>query len=124
MRQFTQYNDPVRILGRRAWTLLLLAGCTFVWVGVWKALDKQAESYDMRIKAEADLSDAQARKDKLQETIDGLASVRGTEAALRERYGLGKDGEELVVIVESDAQIIQRATSTKWERVKQKLKFW
>ena len=124
MRKFTQYHDPVRILGRRVWLFVLFCLCLLVVSGVWGAYKKREESYSMRQTAEAELRDVTVRKEKLETTITELSSARGTEAALRERYSLGKEGEQLVVIVDPDPKPQPVAATTTWDSFKSKWFGW
>jgi len=103
MASFKQRNDPVRLFWRR---LLMLVLIVLVLFGIWAVIGvyiKERESSDLRQQAEAQLKDLQTRETALNEKISSLETARGQEAALRDEYQVGKDGEGMITIVEQPA---------------------
>ncbi len=98
-------HGSVGVLLRRVATLTLAIVLVFLVIGTWRTYEKQQEAYDMKIRAEHEFSDLAAREKSLQTQIGDLTTARGKEAALRERYGLAREGERMVVIVEPENRI-------------------
>ena len=67
----------------------------------------------MRAVAETEYRDLVEREEKLKNDIQGLTTQRGQEAVLRERYGLAKEGEQMVFIVEP-TPTVSVATTSVW----------
>lgn len=115
-------NDPVRIFWRRLLTLVLVV---LVLFGIWAVVGvymKERESSNLRIQAEIQLKDLQTREAALNERIQSLETARGQEAALRDAYQVGKEGEGVVTIVETPATSTTKDESDKtpwWRRI-----FW
>ena len=64
---------------------------------------KERESSDLRMQAEAHLLDLQTRETALNAKITSLETERGQEAALRDEYQVGKEGEGMITIVDKPA---------------------
>ena len=103
----------VRVLFRRAGILGLVVLLFFSVMGSWRAYQKAQESSAMRTVAETENTDLVEREQKLKADIERLSTDRGKEEVLRERYGLAKEGEHMVVIVESNP--IPVATTSAWK---------
>lgn len=105
-------HDPLRLMGRR---LLLLALALLVvsaaWE-VWSVYNKDKESAQLNAQSQAQLSDLQTRETKLQGDLANLQTERGMEAALRQQYAVGDQGEGLIVIVEPQKPAPVEATSS------------
>jgi cell division protein FtsB len=100
MATFQQRKDPMRLMWRRLAAVGLLVLIAIALRGVWGVYHKEKESRELKIEAQAKLSDLQKREGELRADIAGLRSDRGIEAELRERYDLAAEGEGVVVIVE------------------------
>jgi cell division protein FtsB len=57
----------------------------------------------LRIQAETQLKDQEARETALNEKIKSLETARGQEEALRDQYQVGKEGEGVITIVDEPA---------------------
>jgi len=96
-------NDPVRLFWRRILSLTLAVVVLF---GLWAVIGvymKERESSDLRQQAEAHLKDLQTRETALNGKIASLETERGQEAALRDEYQVGKEGEGMITIVDKPA---------------------
>lgn len=100
MTALKQRNDAGALFLRRVGlvTLFLLV-CAGVW-SVWGAWRKERESADLRVRSEVAAADLAQQESHLQDKIASLQSDRGKEAALRDQYAVGKQGEHLIVIVD------------------------
>ncbi len=105
-------HGSVSILLRRALTLALAIALVLLLMGTWRTYEKKQDAYEMRIRAEHEYADLAAREKSLQTQIGDLTTQRGKEAALRERYGLAREGERMVVIVEPENRISTTTPST------------
>lgn len=101
MAAIRQRNEPVRLLWRRLGLLALLALVVLVGGGVWSAWQKDKASAALNQQSQAALADLTAQESQLQGNITELQSERGKEAALRDQYAVGKQGEDMIVIVDS-----------------------
>lgn len=104
MRRASQRRDPLRLLGKRLGMLALLLLAVFGVRSVWEVYQKERAALELRRHAEGKLIDLTMRESALRADIAALKSERGLEAALRDEYGLGKEGENLIVIVEPSAR--------------------
>lgn len=100
MALFSQRHDPVRLLQRRIFLVILLLLVAVAVRGVWGVYQKEQESRQLRQEAELQLADLKAREASLRADISELKSDRGMEAVLRQEYELAREGEGLIVIVE------------------------
>lgn len=103
MATFQQRKDPMRLMWRRLLAVGLLILVAIALRGAWGVYKKSQESRELKIEAEATLSDLESREKELRADISALKSDRGVEAELRERYDLAKEGENVVVIVDPPA---------------------
>ena len=101
--------------------ILLIVLASFA---VWGVYQKEQESRALRQEAEVQLADLRQQEELLSGHITSLKSDRGKEAALREQYSVGREGEGLIVLVESDqpAPVPQESTMKQW--VRKMVPFW
>ena len=102
MRPSEQRLDPLRLFWRRAGMLVLAFLVAISMQAVWGVYKKERDSRILRERAEAEYADLSAREARLRADIAALKSERGLEAAIRDEYGMGKEGEHLIVIVERE----------------------
>lgn len=121
---FSKRGDPIRLLGKRVLMLALVTLLAFVLIELWDVYQKERESRVLRLQAEAQLEEMRVQERHLSAEIEDLRTVRGKEAALREQYEVGRDGEGLIVIVEPKVPEPMQASTT-WEKwVTRYLPFW
>jgi cell division protein FtsB len=100
MRDFQERGKIRRLLESRP-ILILLAGILLfsLWnvFGFWR---KMSETEKNRQIAEEKATELEANKAHLESEIQKLESKRGVEEVLREDYGLSREGEGVIVIVE------------------------
>ena len=103
MATFQHKRDPMRLMWRRVGAVVLLIIVALAVQGVWGVYQKEQESEQLRLEAQAKLDDLQKRELELRGNIANLKSDRGIEATLRERYNLAAAGESMVVIIDPPA---------------------
>jgi cell division protein FtsB len=81
--------------------ILLILAVLFL-KGVWGVYEKQRLTKENLNKVAADLKNLQEREKMLSTEIDWLKTKGGTEQEIREKYGLVKPGEEVIVIVDDE----------------------
>lgn len=102
----------------------LFALIVFTASAVWSAYQKESNARAMREQAEIRLADLRAQQEHLSGEIATLKTDRGKEAMLREQYEVGRAGEQLIIIVESQTAVPIHASTT-WEKwVGKYLPFW
>ncbi len=113
-----------RLFWRRFGILVLLVLILVATLAVLSVYRKEYDSRVLREQAEMRLADLQKQEKSLSEHINGLRTDRGKEEVLREQYGVGWEGEELIVLVEpSQAAPIPEPTGMR-EWMKKFLPFW
>ena len=92
---------------------------------VWSVYEKQALTKDNLAKTAASFEGLQAREKMLSSSIDKLKTDSGIEQEIREKYGLVKPGEEVIVIVDGEDSTSSEPVSSEisfWQKVKDWLK--
>ncbi len=98
-----QRNDPARLRWRRLGLFVLLALVCFAGWSVYGAWQKDVESAALDQESQAALATLSAQQTTLKQNIDELQTPRGKEAALRQAYSVGEQGENMIVIVASSS---------------------
>ena len=93
-----------KILYSKASLVILVIILIFVSKGAWGIYQKAQIARTERDIALRSLTEIEYRTAELQASIVNLKSERGTEEALRQKYTVGRAGEEVVVVVDEDAK--------------------
>ncbi len=91
----------------------------FAW-SVIKFAGKAQETARNKKIAQEKLTELQKQQSQLGSDIDELNTEKGVEESIREKFGLAKDGEGLVVVVDDQnkpATQVHQKTSF-WEKIK------
>ena len=75
----------------------------FAW-GVFSLLSKMEVTMENRKLVEDHISELEKEKTKLSADIDELKTPEGQEASIREKFGLAKEGEGLIIVVDDKNQ--------------------
>lgn len=67
--------------------------------GVWGVAEKYEKSKDLALRMRSEAAALQAREDALDASIQSLSTPEGREKEIRDRFGLVKPGEKMVVLV-------------------------
>lgn len=83
--------------------VLFLLVLVFAW-GVLGFLGKMYDTRENRKISENRLRELTAEKDRLSNEIASLKTDKGVEESIRDKFGLGKDGEELIIVVDDETK--------------------
>ncbi len=81
--------------------LVLLVVCVLVARGTYSIYLKAERAKEARNDVDRELTELLAREIFLESEVKKLETESGIEQEIRERYGLGKPGESLAIIVDS-----------------------
>lgn len=94
--------------------VLVILGIVIIIFG-WSVLrfwNKMTETSRNKEIVEERVISLQEKKQKLIEDIDNLNTDEGKERVFRENFGLAKEGEEMIIVVEDKKQIEPEKTSS------------
>ena len=117
MLEFQEKIKLKRYLYSRLVLVVLLIIIAFLLNAVWSVYQKQAYTKENLNKTASSLNDLRAREKMLSSELDKLKTESGTEEEIREKYGLVKPNEEVIMMVDQKG-----ATST--ERTTADVGFW
>ena len=104
MRSFQQKRGWRNILQSKVF-LVFLGICIlfFAWsvLGFWTKMQETSKNKKI---AEDKVASLQQQKEKLTSDINSLKTDQGKEKVFRENYGLAKDGEDIIVVVDDKNQ--------------------
>ena len=92
-------------------TVLALLLCFFVWV-IFGVFSRMEETVKNRQISENKVNELQKQKAELSEDITKLESENGQEEIIREKYGLAKNGEGLIVVVDDKPTTAEASTTS------------
>ena len=112
MRNFKKQTGFHRILNSRpVLGLFFLFLIFFAW-GVFRFFGKMNITLENKRNAENKLMDLQKQKDKLSASISDLKTENGVEENIREKFGLVKEGENVIIVVDDKNKIPTPETKT------------
>lgn len=91
------YSKPVLVL--------MLLPVFLMGSATWSAWAKEESTRGNLAAVESELEALRAREEALQKELERLDTPRGLEAEIRSKYELGREGEEMVVIVEEEKPV-------------------
>jgi cell division protein FtsB len=100
MLEFQEKRKVKRLLYSRLTLVVLLLIIAWLLKSVWGVYEKQQYTKGNLEKTNADLAELKGREQMLSSEIEWLKTESGTEAEIRDKYGLVKPGEEVIVIVD------------------------
>lgn len=103
MKNF-QNKPKTNIMHSLPMIALLFVLLVFLVVGVLGFAGRANDAYQNKKIARARIDELQERKAVLEQNIEELNTDFGKEKVFRENYGLGKPGEQVVIIVDEDTQ--------------------
>ena len=111
MREFQERRRVKKLLHSRYVIAVLVVVCLFLAHGVWDVYGKYEKSKEIADRVSANLSSLQAREGSLGQEIASLGTPEGKEKEIRDRFGVVKAGEN-VVVVEDDASATGQTMGT------------
>jgi len=85
----------------RAAIVIMLIPVSFFGYAAYGAYVKSTETGFKRQTVEQNLSELEVRQQALVADLENLNSQRGVEAELRGRYSVGKEGEHMIMLVDT-----------------------
>lgn len=81
---------------------LLVLGVAFVYSSyvAYGAYERAAQADEHVLEVRAELHDLEARAIEIDSELKRLDTERGVEQELRERYNVGREGEQAILLVE------------------------
>ncbi len=121
MREFRKKQDMKRALYSKPVLIFLGVILIFLIYSTWNIYTKAMVPYENRVNAEKKLTDLQEREMELTSRIKTLETEEGVEIEVREKFGLVREGEEVVVILEdevgSGATESEHTNSSLWQKI-------
>jgi cell division protein FtsB len=114
MRNFQQKRGWRNIV--ESWPVMILLGLillVFAW-GVVGFMGKLSATRENRQMAENKLAELQNERNRLAADIASLKTDRGVEENIREKFGFGKEGEELIVVVDDQTKPAEPVVEKGW----------
>lgn len=114
MRNFQQKRGWRNII--ESWPVIILL-CLFLAVFTWGVvgfMGKMSATRENRRVAENKLAELQSERTRLSTEIANLKTERGVEENIREKFGLGKEGEDLIVVVDDQTKPVEAPVAQGW----------
>lgn len=101
MREFQDRRKAKKFLHSRYAIAFLIIIAALVSRGVWGIYVKYEKSSALAEKSRMDLTVLQERQEALSKSISALNTEEGREKELRDRFGVVKPGEKMVILVDN-----------------------
>ena len=105
MREFQDRRRTKKLLHSRYALAVLIVIILLLSRGVWGIYVKYEKSRVLAEKSQADLAVLQSRQDTLTKSINALNTEEGREKELRDRFGVVKQGEKMIILVDDTAPV-------------------
>ena len=117
MLEFHERRKLKQLLYSKVTLLVLGIVVVFLIVSVFEVYGKERQARMRRAEQERVLADLKEREEALKTELDRLGSARGIEEEIRSKFEVGKEGEELIVIVDAgDETAPPKPQKGLWER--------
>jgi len=103
MLDFQQKKKLRKTLYSRGMLVMLSIVTIFLGNAAWNVFQKYREARENRELAAQELQKLEERESGLSADIERLSTERGVEEELRKRFGVAKEGEEVIVVVDPPA---------------------
>ncbi len=100
MKSFQQKKNFGHILQSRPVLVFLIVLIVFFAWGVWGLLGKMRTAIENKKLVENKVAELQKEKDKLSIDIAKLKTDSGVEENIRQKFGLVKEGEDMIIVVD------------------------
>lgn len=105
MREFQDRRRTKKFLHSRYALAVLIVVLLLLSRGVWGIYAKYEKSQALVEKSKADLAILQSRQDTLTKSIEALNTEEGREKELRDRFGVVRQGEKMIILVDDTAPV-------------------
>lgn len=125
MLEFQEKRKIKRLVYSKITLVILLILIALMLKMVWEVYQKESLTRNNLEKTTNSLDSLQGRERLLSSGIDKLQTDSGIEQEIREKYGLVKPGEEVIIVVDSDdnTSLLPLSSETGfWQKVKDWLK--
>lgn len=122
MLEFQEKRKIKKYLYSRVTLVFLVIGIALLSNAVWGVYKKQDMTKDNLDKVATSLESLRGREAMLQSEIDRLQTQSGIEEEVREKYGLIKPGEEVIIMVNKEGGSDSALDDEKadfWQKVKE-----
>lgn len=101
---------------------LIILGIIVIWFSfaAWNMYKKERDTRLKRVEQKEILNELKTRKMSLSEEIERLNTEYGIEQEVRSKFEVGKEGEEMIVIVDNFEEKdinIKDAKKTFWQKI-------
>jgi cell division protein FtsB len=104
MRNFQEKKNKRKLMHSKP-VLIILSILVLLFIyNVIKLANKAADTKRNREIAENKIIELQKQKEDLTKQIEKLNTEKGIEEDIREKFGLGKEGEGMIVIVDDESK--------------------
>lgn len=93
------YSKPV--------LLVLIIVLLFVGRATWSMFEKARETENKLAAVEQEHAEVKERYDTLSEKVEDLQTERGKEEAIREKFGVAREGEHVIYLIEEEEEPAQ-----------------
>jgi cell division protein FtsB len=105
MLEFQEKRKIKNLLYSKVTLTVLIILVVLLLNAVWNVYKKQDLAKDNLIKTAVVFEGLQAREKMLSSEIERLKTKNGVEEEIREKYGLVKPGEEVIVVVDNNDDV-------------------
>jgi cell division protein FtsB len=105
MKNFQEKNRYRKIIQSKPVLIILGICLVFFIFNIVQLTSKAIETKKNREIAENKINELQTQKSELEYKIQKLNTEKGMEENIREKFGLGKEGEGMIVIVDEKEKI-------------------
>jgi len=122
MLGFHEKRKLKHVLHSKPFLVMMLIPVGFVGFAAHNAYEAQVAATERRAELSDDLAALLVRTQALEEDIEALSDEHGIERALRQRYEVAREGEEVIVLIEEEGEEVEleiEHTATKpsaWQR--------
>jgi cell division protein FtsB len=118
-----KYNKIKRFLFSPVVLFLIAVLTSFVLYSAISLFIKRNDAWAKARNAKREEEELVVKNDMLDKKINSLETPEGVEAAIREKYHLAKEGENLIVITDSSDKPNQNTEKLSgWQRLKNKIR--
>jgi cell division protein FtsB len=108
-----------KIVFRKISLIVLVIVFAIFASGTWNVYKKEEFARENRQMAEKELEDLRQRETALTEELTRLNTKRGLEEEIRQKFDVGRDGEQLIVLVDAPdpEPVVVLSEPTIWQRI-------